>query len=210
MRSMLHPFLAVGILAAAIAACGGGTVPGASGDPGGSPGSQAPRSSPPSTPTFTPAAAPATPARTPAPTVEPTPDLTGPTYVVGTQALSLVEPGTTSTVDGVSRVRGLVARSYDAMNDPRVSGTATIHADIDTYKTVGPQSGTYRLENANGAWEGPWTGAGLDAAGLTDVSGWLVGSGAYKGWTYWFHSRGGGTSPFVVDGIVYPGPPPKQ
>jgi hypothetical protein len=92
------------------------------------------------------------------------------------------------------------------MDDARVSGTGTITANFDMYGTVGPQWGTYRLENAGGAWEGTWTGALWEGGNATNLAAWLVGSGAYEGWTYYAHVWG--TSSLQVEGVVFPGSPP--
>ena len=108
--------------------------------------------------------------------------------------------------DGVTQMRGVVATTVDTMNDPRVTGTGVIHGENDSYGSVGPQWGTYRLENADGAWEGTWTGALWGDGMVSDVTAWLVGSGAYEGYTYYFHARG--VTTMKVEGIVFPGSPP--
>jgi hypothetical protein len=162
---------------------------------------------PPPAPTETPAAAP-TAAATPtsAPTPAPTTDGVGPELVTGTELVSVQTYGTSVGVDGVTQMRGVVATSVDTMNDPRVTGTGVIHGENDSYGSVGPQWGTYRLENAEGAWEGTWTGALWGDGMVSDVTAWLVGSGAYEGYTYYFHARG--ANPLKVEGIVFPGSPP--
>jgi len=162
---------------------------------------------PPPAPTETPAAAPtaaATPTSTPTPV--PTTDGVGPEFVSGTEVISVQTYGTSVGVDGVTQMRGVVATSVDTMNDPRVTGTGVIHGDNDSYGSVGPQWGTYRLENAEGAWEGRWTGALWGHGLVSDVTAWLVGSGAYEGYTYYFHAHGG--EPVKVEGIIFPGSPP--
>ena len=80
-------------------------------------------------------------------------------YVAGTEAVSVTTPGTQTQAGDVTRLRGRIVASVDTMDDPRVTGTGTMSASFDMYGTVGPQWGTYRLENAGGAWEGKWTGA---------------------------------------------------
>jgi hypothetical protein len=141
---------------------------------------------------------------TPAP-VPPT-DGAGAGYVAGTETVSVVSSGTTTQAGAVVQVRGRVVSSTDTMSDPRVTGTGTIHANADSYGSVATQWGVYRLENAGGAWEGTWTGALWDDQGITDVTGWLVGSGAYEGLTYHFQARG--SEILEVEGIIYPGSPP--
>jgi hypothetical protein len=162
---------------------------------------------PPPAPTETPATAPtaaATPSSTPTPV--PTTDGVGPEHVTGTELVSVQTYGTSVGVDGVTQMRGVVARTTDTMNDPRVTGTGTVNGENDSYGSVGPQWGTYRLENAEGAWEGNWTGALWGDGMVSDVTAWLVGSGAYEGYTYYFHARG--ANPMKVEGIVFPGLPP--
>jgi hypothetical protein len=127
-------------------------------------------------------------------------------YVAGTETVTVTTPGTPTQAGDATRLRGRVVASVDTMDDPRVSGTGTITANFDMYGRVGPQWGTYRLENAGGAWEGKWTGALWEGGNATNVAGWLVGSGAYQGWTYFTHVWG--TTNLQVEGVIYPGSPP--
>jgi hypothetical protein len=135
-------------------------------------------------------------------------------YVVGTEIRSVTAPGTETQAGDVTRLlRGRVVASVDTMDDPRVSGTGTITASFDMYGLCGglcgPQRGTYRLENAGGAWEGKWTGAFWRwyERETINVASWLVGSGEYEGWTYYLHVWGTG-NPYSVEGVLYPGSPP--
>jgi pyrimidine-specific ribonucleoside hydrolase len=130
----------------------------------------------------------------------------GPQYVVGTETLSVTTQGTQRQVGAVTQLRGQVLASVDTMNDPRVAGTGAITANADQYGTLGPQWGTYRLENAQGAWEGRWTGAAWDSGNAVNVTGWLVGSGDYKGYTYFLHVWG--ANDLQVEGILFKGPQP--
>ncbi len=133
---------------------------------------------------------------------------TGPTYLAGTETRSLVNAGTSATVGEVRQVRGRIVSTTDATDDPMVAGGGTLQIDIDMNGNVGTEWGTYRIENAAGAWQGSVTGA-TDASGsFEDISGWLVGSGNYQGFTYYFHARG--TSVVTIDGIVFPGSPPAE
>jgi hypothetical protein len=144
-----------------------------------------------------------------APTATPTPttDGVGDEYVNGTGTFSIVDSGTSAQVGDVTQLRGFVATSTDTMNDPRVTGTGTLRLSIDTYSPVGREWGSYRLENAGGAWEGTVTGAAWNRGNASDVSGWLVGSGAYEGYTYFVHTRSSDTST-ETEGIIFPGSPP--
>ena len=152
------------------------------------------------------------PTATPAPTTDATPtprpttDGEGDEVVMGIEKVSVTTYGTTATVGDATRMSGVVATTVDTMNDPRVTGTGTVNGQNDSYGSVGPQWGTYRLDNANGAWEGTWTGALWGDGNVSHVTAWLVGSGAYVGYTYYFYARG--TNPMQVDGIIFRGSPP--
>jgi hypothetical protein len=97
------------------------------------------------------------------------------------------------------------------VNDPRVSGSATMHLSSagSTAAGVGFQWGTMRIDNADGAWEGPWTGAYWDGlASETDNSSWMIGSGAYEGLTLSLHFRGHAGPPADLEGVILQAPPP--
>jgi len=162
-----------------------------------------------------------TPTSSPAPTVKPltaTPrpstDGAGAEYVTGTETITVTTGGTEEWVGKVEQIRGRVFASTDTMNDPRVTGTGIVQFSGDLHGTqtngnfegsVVAEWGTYRLENAEGAWEGKWTGANWNS-GPTNVTSWLIGSGAYEGYTYYMHLWG--LDPFNVEGIIFPGSPP--
>jgi hypothetical protein len=167
-------------------------------------------------PTATPTqAATNTPAPTPAPTARPTAtpipmtDGEGPEYVFGTSTLSVTKSATETVVGDVTQYRGQEMTGGGAMNDPRLAGTEKITLNADFYGSVASEWGTTRIENAEGTWEGIWTGVTWGDAGATSVSGWLVGSGAYAGWTYYFHAYGP-SQPYQVEGIIFPGSPPAE
>ncbi len=134
-------------------------------------------------------------------------DGTGPEYVTGTESFTRIVRGEITTVGDVMQARGNEVDTVDTMNDPRVTGTGTVHGDADMYGWTGTQWGTYRLANAGGAWEGRWTGVLTKGGAVSDVTGWLVGSGGYAGYTYYFHHHGSGT--VEVDGFIFPGSPPQ-
>ena len=163
------------------------------------------------------ASAPAsTPEPTPAPTAAPTPvpaatpvpstDGQGPEYVTGNDTHSGTG-GTEVMVGDVTQVRNAVIAARFAMNDPRASGTGSGLVNLDLRGGVGPEWGTTRLDNAEGSWTGNVTGAAWANGNASDLSGWLVGSGAYEGYTYYWHLRSTDTTG-KVDGIIYPGAPP--
>ena len=132
----------------------------------------------------------------------PSTDGEGAEYVTGTDTHSGTG-GTEKKVGDVTQTRGVVITATIEMNDPRVSGTGTGLVNADFYDHVGPEWGTTRLENAGGAWEGTVTGVAWADGNASDLSGWLVGSGAYEGYTYYWHLRAIGTTG-TVDGIIYP------
>jgi hypothetical protein len=146
---------------------------------------------------------------TPKPTAiaSPTADGTGAKYVAGHGTFSIVDPGTTTPSGDAEQLRGYVASSADTMDDPRVTGTGTLHLSVDAYGTAGTQWATYRLVNAGGAWDGPVTGLSWNQGDASDMTGWLVGSGAYQGFTFYIHVRSSGFA-MDIDGIIVPGSPP--
>ncbi|HEX7951234.1 MAG TPA: hypothetical protein VF494_12855 [Candidatus Limnocylindrales bacterium] len=133
----------------------------------------------------------------------------GEEYASGSGSFVIVDAGTSSTVGNATQVRGYVATSIDTMSDPRVTGTGTLLLTIDEYGPVGTEWGTYRLENAGGAWEGPVTGAGWGRGEASTVSGWLAGTGSYKGYTYYIRVRSSGLQT-ELSGVIYPGSPPAR
>lgn len=154
---------------------------------------------------------PAAPHPTPTATASPTPvattDGVGDEYVTGTMSFSPVENGTETKVGNVTQLRGLVFTGAWTMNDARVNATGTARLSVDEYTNVCSEWGTMRLENANGAWEGTVTAGAWNGGETTNFSGWLVGSGAYAGYTYYVHFWGSGYS-YLVEGIIFQGSPP--
>ena len=165
-------------------------------------------------PTATPTLA-ATPMPTEAPTARPTAtpipmtDGEGPEYVVGTSTVRVTQAGPETVVGDVTQLRGQEMTDTGSMNDPRLAGTTHITLDANIYGAIAVEWGTSRIENADGAWEGTWTGASWNDGNATSVSGWLTGSGAYAGYTYYFHVYGP-SMPFQVEGIIFEGPPPTE
>jgi hypothetical protein len=111
-----------------------------------------------------------------------------------------VAPRASPALPSATRVTGTEL----VRDDPRVSGTGAIVGNWDGYGDVGTQWGTYRLENANGAWEGTWRGVIWNRGGGTEHTMWLTGSGAYEGLTYYAHVN----SSLDVEGIIFPGEAP--
>ena len=159
------------------------------------------------TPTATPMTTPTPPSiATPKPV--PTTDGQGDEYVVGTETVGLKTPYTETKVGDVTQLRGGVLAIKATMNDPRVSGDATFSFSADVYTKVGSEWGSYHLETANGAWEGTCSGGTWDNGNGAMWSCWLTGTGAYKGFTY-YRQFTGDASGTRVEGIIYPGSPPK-
>jgi len=114
-------------------------------------------------------------------------------------------------VDGFTITNGVVTEQIDViLSDARVSGSGTIEAK--EIRAAGDYSfgwGTLRIENAGGAWEGVFTGAGWGAAGTeTDNSAWLTGSGAYEGLTFYLHFQSHELEPAGLEGVILAAPPP--
>jgi hypothetical protein len=143
----------------------------------------------------------------PAPTPMPTTDGVGPEYVTGTSSLSVTKEATQKVVGNVVQYRDQEMTDTGPMSDPRLAGSSVITLNGDMYGDVMSEWGTTRIENADGAWEGTWTGASWNGGTATSVSGWLVGSGAYEGYTYYFHGYGS-SPPYQMEGIIFEGTPP--
>lgn len=138
------------------------------------------------------------------------------TLVAGEMACSLFSgPTTTNEIGTVEGREGRVECSYE-LNDPRVTGESTETWLSDRWEddnggTILVQWGTARLENADGAWEGSYTGA---YNGETDtITYWYRGTGAYEGLTFhaWLTAgpRIGPRPTWLMEGIIYPGEPPE-
>lgn len=180
----------------------------------------APTPTPPSTPTPT-----QLPTRSPAPTTRSTVTPTPPaetygsfTIVRGTETFKIGDGGTLSTTNGMMNGRDLPVVSVDTTNDPRVNGTATgpWNVDFSVMASGLPQAGidwgTRRLENEDGAWEGPFLGAVFPGP-RDEITFWLKGSGAYEGLTYYMHigaiaAPGADAAVYPIEGIIFKGSPP--
>ncbi len=159
------------------------------------------------TPTPVPTQAPP-PAPSPVPTPVPITDGAGPEYVTGTFSFSLRDNGTQTVVGAVTQIRNMVVEGEGTANDPRATGTSTGHLSSDAYSEVGSEWGTMRIENSGGVWEGSVSGAAWANGNASSVSGWLVGSGGYAGYTYYIRMTNSGLSG-TVEGIIFPGTPPS-
>jgi hypothetical protein len=98
---------------------------------------------------------------------------------------------TVETGSGVTRTRGDRWTERDiTMSDPRLSGTLSLISNADTYRQAETEymtvfSGTIRIENEAGAWEGVNSGISRGSHTQSTVSDTVVlaGSGAYEGLT---------------------------
>lgn len=197
MTSIARSVASLALVAVLTAACGAGTA-----------------STPAPTPTPAPTAMPVPSTPMPTPTPVPSTDGLGAEYVTGTGAAALTQPYTEKRVGDVTQVRDGIAVLTLAMNDPRVTGMATWDFDIDVYGTVGPEGlgpewGPFRLENADGAWEGSCSGGAWHEGDGVVMSCWLVGGDAYEGSTFYLSlEKALAATAATVEGIIYPGPPP--
>lgn len=148
---------------------------------------------------------------TPVPTPSPIPaDPMAPAFATGTGRTTIEARGTT-TVDkaGIAHTVGVVLVVVTAMGDPRLTGTGTYRLAVDASGKLGFASGTLRLENAGGAWEGRCTGATRDGLADGTFSCWLVGSGAYAGLTYYVSHHIAASGGDTLTGVVLEGSPPS-
>jgi hypothetical protein len=117
-------------------------------------------------------------------------------------------------VNGVRQLRDATRHClYDAA-DPRFSGWSDIALDADIYAEDGSKVvrwGTERIPGPDGDWVGAYTGASIGhGSGWRGNFGVLAGTGAYEGWTYiqYLDMAALGGEEWVVDGLIYQGPPP--
>ncbi len=153
--------------------------------------------------TQTPSAAPTaipTPSRSPMASATVLPG--GWVLVSGTETAVVRSAGTT---DAGGRTSGIEIATSDDADYAGATGTGTLSLSSDTSGDLSVEWGTYRLENANGAWEGMCRGS--SSAGVRDLTCWLAGSGGYAGFTYSLHLQTAGATGHV-EGVIYPGSPP--
>lgn len=141
------------------------------------------------------------------PTPGHSPDGQGDEVVEGTESIVLTTQYTEKQVGAVQQLRGGVVTTTAVMNDPRASGTGTWRVSVDAYTAVGPDWGTYRLENAEGAWEGTCSGGTWGAGDGAMRTCWLTGSGAFVGYSYFLYATWASPGPGRVQGVIYPGSP---
>jgi hypothetical protein len=152
----------------------------------------------------------------PSPSPSASPDPMGAAWVTGT-----FRGGTQASAPEVSAMDGLMRSRYHwedmriTMSDPRLSGAfhVTYNQDVHSgaagdHQSFNVGAGTYRIENEDGAWEGPNIFLNEGSSGTATVSdtGLLVGSGAYEGLSAFlvFEFSPSGT----VVGAIFPGEMP--
>ena len=102
---------------------------------------------------------------------------------------------------------GNTSVSEPEMDDPRVSGTYLLVQNGQNRGGAGPMWGTMRVENEDGAWEGPVSGYWTDSD--THFSGCLAGEASYEGLTYCLRTAADVYALKVqVDGLIYEGSAP--
>jgi hypothetical protein len=205
MRTIVRSIAVLAFTTGLVVACGAAAAP-----------------TPAATPALTPAAATATPAppnptgtSVATPTAAPSVGPMHPAYVSGTGTLSQTSPGTTTPDGDCTRVDGAVVEATGTNvveatgtnTDPRVTGATRLTLSGLDCGGAGFMWGKMSLTTANGSWEGTCTGGTWAHENNGDLSCWLVGSGAYKGLTYYTHSRFIGES-VAGDGVILPAAPP--
>jgi hypothetical protein len=134
-----------------------------------------------------------------------------PLYSTGTFELIDGGEGQFSKVGDVIQERGAFIAYEGEASDPRASGYMTVGVSGSWFSAGSPSADTWvfsaiaRLENADGAWEGPVSGI-AHPTGFTSV-GWLTGEEDYEGLTMFIRGSYDGTTAFG-ENLVFAGDPP--
>jgi hypothetical protein len=124
-----------------------------------------------------------------------------------------VRRGTSASNDsGLFQARGFAWQPSASISDPRLAGDYYISYDTDDYGTTTVGTGTWRIENAQGAWQGSFTNINFPDH-TTTVSTPLVGEGGYEGLTAHWESvnhpeTSGVLCSWDVRGVIIEGEPP--
>ncbi len=152
MRIPTRATMSVVLAGALVAACSGAAAPQAPAADGAAPVAAATAAPTPEAITPPPAS--------PTPTPMPTTDGQGAEMVRGVETGGgLIEDYTMTKVGDVDQYRGGVEGFTDRMNDPRVDGTVTFEFAVDAYGVPGIEWGKMTVENRDGSWKGPCSGA---------------------------------------------------
>ncbi len=92
-------------------------------------------------------------------------------------------------VDDVLQTRGFTMEWLAEASDPRLNGDGVTTANVDAYQHADPLAGggpevawgTVSIDNAEGAWSGPYAGLGVPDQSRETITWWLTGEGAYEG-----------------------------
>ena len=135
----------------------------------------------------------------------------GGVYVTGTIQCDEA-PGRTVQEDDAVELHLFSGQCVSVMSDPRLSGAAK--SETEQFCLKDPRGhicmlwGATEIDGPDGTWVGTY-GSVADEA-RTGLPGWGVmeGTGAYEGWTYWFHVPDFMDPSGTAAGILYEGPPP--
>ncbi len=121
------------------------------------------------------------------------------------------EAGTTTDANGVRQLRGFTRHCRYDSADPRLSGWSDIVHNVDCYSPDSSKCvmwGTERIPGPDGDWVGTYRGGSIGSV-RNDFE-VLEGTGAYDGWTFvrYLDMAALGGEEWVIDGLIYEGPPP--
>jgi len=150
-------------------------------------------------------AGPLGPASEPAPGSSAADPLEPPVVVSGqSQRLFVRNPGEEVLESGVPTLQGQLSVVELEMDDERVSGPYRLTQHAQNQGGMGPMWGTMRVENDEGAWEGPVDGYWTSADSY--FSGCLTGESGYEGLTYCMRAAVDVMRLDVaIDGLIYQG-----
>ncbi len=116
-------------------------------------------------------------------------------------------PGEPEQFPGYYRMFG-GNRATQTSEDPRISGEYTAVYLVDRAGVDRRHTSLVRIENDEGAWQGPLTNVFLPDQ-LWVQYGWLKGEDAYEGLSFFTSFRGdAGDSHHDGEGMIWPGDPP--
>lgn len=156
------------------------------------------------------------------PAAAPTGPASAPSFFTGEVAntmgwTSIGESATERREDEIVDTSGVGYTFPWSTSDPRVSGTATVVVNETDYRfapdALAPtgdagviRTGSLRISNEEGSWDGPITILQLASPSWEHGSGWLTGSGAYDGLSVYFVLENNET---IHGHVTAEGPPPE-
>jgi hypothetical protein len=142
------------------------------------------------------------------------------TGTINAEDSDLVQEPTETVVDGVLEVRDVIVKGDRfEMDDPRLTGTATLAVNVDVHKEsdfIDVVAGTLglRIENEAGSWSGQGTTVSHGGGGIPqderlnlDIYPSLTGAGAYEGLSA-FLIVDPTEDPITVEGVISAGEMP--